>query len=73
MGKLFNIVMQIVSTLIGLAMLFFGCVWFLQGLNMAPPPFNGGFMIGDFHWTIYGAILALVGLGQVIWSVRRKR
>ncbi len=72
MGSLFDVVMKIVSTLIGLIMVFFGGVWFLQGLNMAPPPFNGGFMIGDVHWTIYGAILALVGLGQVIWPVKRK-
>ena len=72
MGSLFNVVFKIVSTLIGLAMLFFGSIWVLQGLNMAPAPFNGGFMIGDTKWTIYGAILALVGLGQTIWSVRRR-
>ena len=72
MRSLFNVVFKIVSTLIGLAMLFFGCIWVLQGLNMAPAPFNGGFMIGDTKWTIYGAILALVGLGQTIWSVRRR-
>ena len=53
-------------------MVFFGAVWVLQGLNMAPPPFNGGFMIGDPKWTVYGAILALVGLGQAIWSIRRR-
>ena len=73
MGGAFHIVMKIVSTLIGLAMVFFGCIWVLQGLNMAPPPFDGGFMIGDPQWTVYGAILAVVGLGQVIWSVTRKR
>ena len=71
MGSLFNVVFKIVSTLLGLAMVFFGCIWVLQGLNMAPPPFNGGFMIGDPQWTVYGAILALVGLGQAIWSVKR--
>ena len=71
MGSLFNVVFKIVSTLLGLVMVFFGCIWVLQGLNMAPPPFNGGFMIGDPQWTIYGAILALVGLGQAIWSVKR--
>ena len=70
---MFHIVMKAVSTLLGVAMLFFGCVWVLQGLNMAPPPFNGGFMIGDKQWVLWGAILALVGLGQAIWSVTRKR
>jgi hypothetical protein len=72
MGNLFNVAFKIVSTLLGLLMVFFGCIWVLQGLNMAPPPFNGGFMIGDTKWTIYGAILALVGLGQAIWSIKRR-
>ena len=71
MGSLFNGVFKIISTLLGLVMIFFGGVWVLQELNMAPPPFNGGFMIGDPQWTIYGAILALVGLGQAIWSLKR--
>jgi hypothetical protein len=66
----FNIVMRIVSTLIGIAMIFGGAVWVLQGLNLA---FRVGFMVGDFHWTIYGAILALFGVAQVIWSNTRQR
>ena len=72
MGSLFNVVFKVISTLLGLVLVFFGCVWVLQGLNMAPPPFNGGFMIGDPKWTVYGAILALIGLGQTIWSIRRR-
>ena len=71
MGSLFNGVFKVVSTLLGLVLVFFGCVWVLQGLNMAPWPFNGGFMIGDPQWTLYGAIIALVGLGQAVWSIRR--
>jgi len=65
MWRLFNIVMRIVSTLLGLVMIALGTVWILQGLNIA---FLVGFMAGDYHWAIYGAILALVGIGQVIWS-----
>jgi len=30
-------------------------------------------MVGDFHWTIYGTILALVGIAQVLWSNTRQR
>jgi hypothetical protein len=30
-------------------------------------------MVGNFHWTIYGAILALVGIAQVVWSNTRQR
>ena len=69
MRRAFNIVMRIVSTLIGLAMVAMGSVWMLQGLNIA---FRRGFMVGDYHWTIYGAILALFGIGQVIWSNTRQ-
>jgi len=70
MWPAFNIVMRIVSTLIGVAMVLMGTVWMLQGLNLA---FRVGFMVGNYHWTIYGAILALVGVAQVIWTnVRQK-
>ena len=69
MWRAFNIVMRIVSSLIGIAMVFMGIVWILQGLNLA---FRVGFMVGDFHWTIYGTILALVGIAQVLWSNARQ-
>jgi len=68
--RAFNVLMRIVSTLIGLAMIAMGSVWILQGLNLA---FRVGFMVGDRRWTLYGAILALVGIGQVIWSNTRQR
>ena len=69
MGSLFNTAFKIVSTLLGVAMVVFGCIWILQGLGIA---FQVGFMAGDPAWAIYGAILALVGLGQVVWSVTRR-
>jgi hypothetical protein len=70
MAPIFNIVMRIVSSLIGVAMILMGGVWMLQGLNLA---FRVGFMVGDYHWTIYGAILALFGVAQVVWSNTRQR
>jgi hypothetical protein len=69
MWETFNFVMRIVSSLIGIAMILMGMVWMLQGLNLA---FRVGFMVGDYHWTIYGAILALVGVAQLIWSNTRQ-
>jgi hypothetical protein len=30
-------------------------------------------MVGNVHWTIYGAILALVGIVQIVWSNTRQR
>jgi hypothetical protein len=65
----FNVIMRIVSSLLGLAMTAAGVVWILQGLDLA---FRVGFMVGDRHWTFYGAILALFGIGQIIWSNTRQ-
>jgi hypothetical protein len=70
MWPTFNKVMRVVSSLIGVLMVMMGVVWMLQGLNLA---FRVGFMVGDYHWTIYGAILALVGVAQVVWSNTRSR
>jgi hypothetical protein len=70
MAPIFNIVMRIVSSLIGVAMILMGAVWMLQGLNLA---FRVGFMVGNYHWTIYGGILALVGVAQVVWSNTRQK
>jgi hypothetical protein len=70
MAPIFNIIMRILSSLIGAAMILMGAVWMLQGLNLA---FRVGFMVGDYHWTIYGAILALVGVAQVVWSNTRQK
>ena len=69
MRNAFNIVMRIVSSLLGLLLVALGGVWMLQGLNLA---FKVGFMVGDPKWTLYGAILALVGVAQVVWSNTRQ-
>jgi hypothetical protein len=68
MWRPFDITMRIVSSLLGLAMVAVGAVWMLQGLNLA---FRVGFMVGDRRWTIYGAILALVGVAQPVWTNTR--
>jgi len=70
MRGLFNIVMRIVSSLIGLLMVFMGSVWILQGLNLY---FRVGFMVGDKRWVAWGALLAAVGVAQVVWSNTRQR
>jgi hypothetical protein len=70
MWKFFNGLMRLIRSLLGLAMIGVGIIWMLQGLNLA---FRVGFMVGDRHWTLYGALLALVGIGQLIWSNLRQR
>jgi hypothetical protein len=67
--RAFDIAMRIVSSVVGLLMIMAGTVWMLQGLNLA---FRVGFMVGDKHWTVYGAILALVGIAQIIWTNTRR-
>ena len=76
MWKAFDVVMRIVSSLLGLLLMAMGGIWILQGLNLAfNGPMVGGqrsFMVGDSHWIVYGAILALIGLGQLVWTLRRR-
>jgi hypothetical protein len=70
MGGPFHILGKIVGTLLGVAMVCFGGIWILQGLNIAF--LEGSFMAGDPQWAIYGAILALLGAVQLAWSVTRR-
>ena len=68
MSDFFNGVMRGISTLIGLLMVAMGGIWILQGFNIA---FLDSFMANDKQWALWGAILALVGTGQVYWSNTR--
>ena len=70
MGSLFNHFMRVVSTLLGVIMVAMGGIWILQGLNVA---FLDSFMAGDPQWAVWGAILALLGVAQVVWSNTRPR
>jgi hypothetical protein len=72
MRAIFNIVMRIVSSLLGVLMAVGGTFWALQGLHLTGPN-DKSFMVGDRHWVLYGAIFAIVGLCQVIWSNIRQR
>lgn len=68
MRRAFDVVMRIVSSLIGVVMVVFGGIWILQGLGIA---FQVGFMAGDITWAFYGAIAVIVGAAQVVWSNTR--
>jgi hypothetical protein len=70
MDTFFNTLMRAVSTLLGAAMVAMGVVWILQGFNLA---FRVGFMVGDKRWALYGAILAILGLCQIVWTNTRER
>ncbi|HLI65050.1 MAG TPA: hypothetical protein VKU90_01680 [Caulobacteraceae bacterium] len=68
MRGVFNVIMRIVSSLIGVLMTLMGCVWVLQGIGKATGRMAQSFMENDPKWAVYGAILAVVGICQVIWS-----
>ena len=64
--------MKIVNTLVGLLMISMGCVWMMQGLGVGPAAIMQGFMVNNIQWTFYGAILAVVGIAEIVWSWSRR-
>jgi hypothetical protein len=61
--------MKIVLTVVGVVLMFFGAVWFLQGINVLP----GSFMTGQRQWAINGGIAFVVGLLALMASRRLRR
>ena len=71
MRRAFNLIMRAVSSLIGLLLAIMGGIWILQGLNLAWGALSRSFMQGDQHWAVYGAIVLVIGICQVVWSNTR--
>ena len=76
MGRAFDIYGRIVSTLLGLVVVCLGGVWILQAFDLAfnTPMVPGGpvsFMVNNHQWAVYGAIAAIIGLAQIIWTNTR--
>jgi hypothetical protein len=71
--RAFDMIMRIVTSLLGLAMALMGCVWMMQGLGVGPSAILQGFMVNDIRWTWYGALLAAVGIAEIVWSNTRRR
>jgi LPXTG-motif cell wall-anchored protein len=59
--------MQIVLRIVGVLLVVFGCVWFLQGIDVLP----GSFMTGQTRWAVYGGIAMVVGIG-LLFAARRR-
>ena len=73
MRRGFDIVMRIVTSLVGLLMILMGSVWMMQGLGVGPAAIMQGFMVNDIQWTFYGAILVVVGIAKIVWSLLRAK
>jgi hypothetical protein len=62
-----------ISGLIGLLLVAMGGIWILQGLNLAWGMLARSFMQNDRHWAVYGGLLAIIGLGLIVWGFSRPR
>ena len=56
--------LKVLSVLIFLA----GGVWFLQGINLL----RGNAMSGQSQWVVIGALVAIVGIGLLVFANRRR-
>ena len=61
--------MRIASNIVGVVLVLFGCIWFLQGVNVLP----GSFMTGQIRWAVYGAIAAIAGIALLLRANRRRQ
>ena len=72
MRHAFNVVMRVVSSLIGLLMVAMGSIWTMQGLGVGPSAILQGFMVNDIRWAFYGVLLAVLGIAEIAWSNMRQ-
>jgi hypothetical protein len=63
--------MRVLLNIIGVVLVLFGTIWFLQGTNIMPYP-PGGFMNGETKWIINGVIAFLVGVILLVLANRKK-
>jgi hypothetical protein len=61
--------MKFAPNMLGAVLVFMGCIWFLQGVNVLP----GSFMTGQIRWAVYGGIAAAVGIALLVGANRRSR
>ncbi len=60
--------MRIALNVFGGLCLLVGCTWFLQGINIL----RGSVMSGHSKWTMYGGIVAVVGIALLVVANRRR-
>jgi hypothetical protein len=61
--------MRIAENIVGAVLVFFGGVWFLQGINVLP----GSFMTGQMKWAVYGGVAFVAGLVLLILANRKRK
>ena len=58
--------MRTVMMVAGVLLLFVGCVWILQGINVLP----GSFMTGQTKWAVIGAVTLVIGIVLIVLARR---
>jgi hypothetical protein len=53
---------------LGVVLVLFGGIWFLQGINVLP----GSFMTGQIRWAVYGGIAVAAGVALLVTGKRRR-
>jgi hypothetical protein len=71
MRPAFDVIMRLLNNLLGFVMIAVGSTWIMQGSNAGPEVAVQSFVPDDAHWVVYGAVLALVGIGELVWSNTR--
>jgi multisubunit Na+/H+ antiporter MnhG subunit len=61
--------MKYVLIVISALLIFFGSIWFLQGINILP----GSFMTGQTKWAIIGSISFVAGVALIFLSRKMRR
>lgn len=61
--------MKVTLNILGVLVVLFGTIWFLQGINILP----GSFMTGQIQWAVYGGIAVILGIALLIWANRRRQ
>jgi hypothetical protein len=61
--------MRITLIVVGVLLMFFGAVWFFQGINVLP----GSFMTGQTQWAVCGGIAFVVGVFAIYLARRMPR
>ena len=59
---------RIALDVVGVLFILAGGVWFLQGINVLA----GNAMSGQMQWVVIGGIVALVGIGLLVFANRRR-
>jgi len=55
-----------VFSIVGIALAFFGLIWFLQGADFLP----GSVMTGSQFWEVTGLLAVIIGIGIAAYSLK---